>query len=264
MAVSIVPVMAPAVGGYLHVWLGWRANFIVVALFAVVLTFCISRWLPETNLRPQNQASLWRGMTSSFGVLIRTRSFMAYALVAGCGGTAYYAFASAAPVIFIDSFHVSANIYGLVAAIASFGFITGSFISNRLSLRVGPDRLIQTGGWLQLGAGSLIVGLSLTGTANPWTIALALYFMGTANGLFMPNAFAGSVSTFPLLAGAAAGLAGFIQMSGAGFATVLMAASSLTTALPMGLVIAGAGFVITIGFAWLMRAAPKGHIDPGA
>jgi len=253
MAVSIVPVMAPAAGGYLHVWLGWRANFIVVALFAVVLFICIAKWLPETNRQLQNQLSLWRSLTTSFAILIRTRSFIAYALVAGCGGAGYYAFASAAPVIFIDSFHVSADKYGLVAAISSIGFITGSFLSNRLSLRIGPDRLIRIGGGLQLAAGTFIVGTSQIGVADPWTMAFALYFMGTANGLFMPNAFAGSVSAFPQLAGAAAGLAGFIQMSGAGLATLLMAASSIQTALPMGLVIAGAGLTVTVAFRWLIR-----------
>jgi DHA1 family bicyclomycin/chloramphenicol resistance-like MFS transporter len=253
MAVSIVPIMAPALGGYLHVWLGWRANFVAVALFAVVIFFCIAKWLPETNLKPQNQVSLWRSLTSSFAALMRSRGFVAYGIVAGCGGAAYYAFASAAPVIFIDGFHVSADIYGVIAAVSSVGFVTGSFISNRLSLRVGPDRLIQVGGWLQLAAGTFIVGTALASKADPWTIAFALYFMGFANGLFMPNAFAGSVSIYPQLAGAAAGLAGFLQMSGAGLATVLMAASSLQTALPMGLVIAGAGLTITLGFRRLIR-----------
>jgi DHA1 family bicyclomycin/chloramphenicol resistance-like MFS transporter len=253
MAVSIVPIMAPALGGYLHVWLGWRANFVVVALFAIVIFFLIAKWLPETNVQLQNQVSLFRSLSNSISVLLRARSFIAYAMVAGCGGAAYYAFASAAPVIFIDGFHVSADIYGLVAAISSIGFVTGSFLSGRFSLRAGPDRLIRIGGWLQLAAGMFIIGTSLAGVADPWTMAFALYFMGSANGLFMPNAFAGSVSAFPQLAGAAAGVAGFIQMSGAGLATVLMASSSLHTALPMGLVIAGAGLTITLLFRRLIR-----------
>ena len=254
MAVSIAPILAPMLGGYLHVWLGWRANFIVVALFAVVLSFAVARWLPETNTNPQNQASLLRGLVIGFAALLRVRKFISYALVTACGGAGYYAFASAAPVIFIDRFHVSPDLYGLAAASSSIGFVCGSFLTNRYALRAGPDRMIRIGGFLQLVSGALIVGASLAGLATPWTIVVTLYFMGISNGMFMPSAFAGSVSIHPQFAGAAAGLAGFVQMSGAGLATMLMAASSLETAAPMGLVIAGAGLTVSIGFRLLARA----------
>jgi DHA1 family bicyclomycin/chloramphenicol resistance-like MFS transporter len=254
MSVSIVPVLAPVLGGYVHVWLGWRANFIVVAVMAVVLYACIAKWLPETNRNLQNQTSLLRGLLGSFAVLLRVRKFLAYGIVTGCGGGAYYAFASAAPIIFIDRFRVSADVYGLVAAVSSIGFIAGSFTSSRLSLRVGPDRLIQIGGALQMTAGAAIAALALTGQADPWSVGISIFFVGCANGLFMPNAFAGSVSVYPQLAGAAAGLAGFIQMGSAGLSTMIMAASPLETAAPMGLVIAGAGLTVTLIFRLLVRA----------
>ena len=50
----------------------------------------------------------------------------------------------------------------------------------------------------------------------------------------------------------------FIQMAGAGLATLAMAASTLETALPMGVVVAGAGLAVTLGFPLLMREAAKG------
>jgi MFS transporter, DHA1 family, multidrug resistance protein len=253
MAVSIVPVLAPVLGGTLHVWLGWRANFIVVALFAIVLYGCIAKWLPETNRNLQNQTSLLRGLLSSFAALMRVRRFVAYGLVAGCGGAGYYAFASAAPVVFIDGFHVSADVYGLVAAVSSVGFIAGSFLSSRFSLRAGPDRLIQIGGALQLAAGTSIAVLAMSGSAEAWNVGVAIFFMGCANGLFMPNAFAGSVSVYPQLAGAAAGLSGFIQMVSAGLSTMVMAASPLETAAPMGLVIAAAGLTVSLLFLFVVR-----------
>lgn len=252
-SITLVPIFAPMLGGYLHVWLGWRANFVVVALAGAVLFVIIAKRLPETNVQLQNQATLFRGLMSSFAVLLRVRRFLGYALVTGCGGAAYYAFAAAAPVVFIEHFHVSPDVYGLYAAASSAGFFCGSVLSSRFSIRMGPDWFIRLGGWLQFAAGAAMIALALAHYATPWAVVPSLLFMGVGNGLYMPNAFAGGVSIEPRLAGAAAGLAGFVQMAGAGLATLLMAASSLETAVPMGLVIAGAGLVITIGFPRLLR-----------
>lgn len=252
-SVTIVPVAAPALGGYLHVWLGWRANFYVVAIAAAVLYVIISWNLPETNRALQNQASLLRGLWTSFMTLARSRRFMAYALVTGCGGAAYYAFASAAPVVFIERLHVSPDVYGLYAGVSSAGFFFGSSFSGRWSVRMGADWFIRLGGLLQLATGSGLLALAVLGYETPWAIALPLFFMGMANGMYMPNAFAGGVSIQPQLAGAAAGLAGFVQMSGAGLATIAMATVPQTSAIPMGVVIAGAGLVITLAFRMLVR-----------
>jgi DHA1 family bicyclomycin/chloramphenicol resistance-like MFS transporter len=252
-SVTIVPVAGPALGGYLHVWLGWRANFYVVAIAAALLYGIIARTLPETNQALQNQASLLRGLWTSFLTLLRSRRFMAYALVTGCGGSAYYAFASAAPVVFIERLHVSPDIYGFYAGVSSMGFFFGSSFSGRWSVRLGADWFIRLGGLVQLATGCVLLALAFLGYETPWAIAPPLFFMGMANGMYMPNAFAGGVSIQPQLAGAAAGLAGFVQMLGAGLATIAMAAVPQTSAIPMGVVIAGAGLVITLLFRVLSR-----------
>jgi len=247
-SVTIVPVMAPALGGYLEVWLGWRASFFVVALGAALLYGIVWAWLPETNVVLQNQASLFRGLWNSFVALTRSRRFLGYAMVTGCGGAAYYAFAAAAPVVFIERLHVTPDIYGLYAGVSSLGFFFGSAFSGRYSMRTGTDFFIRLGGLVQLAAGAALIGFAWSGVEATSAIAVPLFFMGAANGMYMPNAFAGGVSVYPHLAGAAAGLAGFVQMSGAGLSTVAMAAVEQTSAIPMGVVIAGAGLVITLAF----------------
>jgi DHA1 family bicyclomycin/chloramphenicol resistance-like MFS transporter len=235
------------------VWLGWRANFILVAATGVVLFGMVALRMPETNLNLQNQATLFRGLVSSFATLLRARRFLAYGLVTGCGGAAYYAFASAAPVVFIERFHVSPDLYGVYAALASGGFMVGSVSSSRFSIALGVDWFIRLGGWVQLAAGASMISLAALGFATPWAVAPPIFVMGVANGLYMPNAFAGGVSIQPHLAGAAAGLAGFVQMFGAGLATAAMAMSALDTAIPMGVVIGGAGLLITVVFRILVR-----------
>ncbi len=254
--VTIVPVLAPVAGGYLQVWLGWRASFIVVAFCAAALYALMTFWLPETNNNLQNQHGLFHGLGLAFTTLLQDRRFIAYALVTGCGGAAYYSFSAAAPIIFIERFGISPDLYGIYSASSSVGFMIGGFVSNRLSRRLHADKFIYVGAVLQVAAGLLAVWLALAGFASPWAVVPSLLLMGTGNGFYMPAAYAGGVSVQPHLAGAAAGLAGFMQMLGAVISTMLMAASPLETAAPMGFVIAGAGLVITCGFRALARPAP--------
>src|SRR5258708_6606979 len=110
-SITIIPVLAPAFGGYLHVWLGWRANFYVVAIAAAILYGIISWKLPETNVTLQNQTSLLRGLSTSFMTLLRSRRFLGYAMVTGCGGAAHYPVSSAAPVVFTHRLPLSPVTY---------------------------------------------------------------------------------------------------------------------------------------------------------
>ena len=81
-------------------------------------------------------------------------------------------------------------------------------------------------------------------------IVTPLLLMGIGHGLAMPNANAGGVSIHPHLAGTAAGLSGFVQMIGAGLATVGMSAVPHDTAWPIAVLFIATA-VITIGGAAL-------------
>jgi DHA1 family bicyclomycin/chloramphenicol resistance-like MFS transporter len=46
----------------------------------------------------------------------------------------------------------------------------------------------------------------------PWSLFGPIILLGLGNGMSMPNAIAGAISVEPKVAGAASGLAGFLQM----------------------------------------------------
>jgi MFS transporter, DHA1 family, multidrug resistance protein len=254
MAATLAPVLAPILGGYVHVWLGWRANFVIVAAMAAAAMILTAWLLPETNRNLQNQVSLMRGLFTGIATLLRSRGFLAYALAAACGGVTFYSFVAAVPVILIDRFGVSPDLFGLYIGIPPLGFLGGSFISSRFTARLGLDRLIIYGGCGHLVSGAGLIGFAAAGIAEPWAVIGPLIIMGFSNGLIMSNAYAGSVSEQPHLAGAASGLANFLQMFSAGLAAAAFAALSLDTAVPVGVAIAGAGLVIVFGFRALTRA----------
>jgi DHA1 family bicyclomycin/chloramphenicol resistance-like MFS transporter len=252
MAVTLVPILAPIIGGSLHVVLGWRSTFWAVTLFSALMLGAIAL-LPETNLNLQNQVGMLRGMVMSFTALLRVRRFVGYALATACGGVTFYSFVVAAPVILIDHMGVRPDVFGLYNAVPPVGFFCGSFLSSRRAAVAGIDTLILIGGIGHIAAGAVLILLVLGGFAEPWAVIGPLVIMGFSNGLIMPNAYAGGVSVHPHLAGAAAGFGSFVQMLGAAVATFVLAAVPLNTAVPMGLAFLIAGAVIVLGFRWLAR-----------
>jgi DHA1 family bicyclomycin/chloramphenicol resistance-like MFS transporter len=253
MAATLAPILAPILGGYVHVTFGWRASFLVVAAAGAVLVAVTAAFLPETNRNLQNEVGLLRGLVVGATTLLRVRRFMAYTLATASGGVTFYSFVAAIPVILIDRFGVTPDIFGIYLGIPPLGFMAGSFVTSRLTVRLGGDRLIFWGSIGHILAGLVIAGLALYGVAEPWAVIGPLIGMAFSNGLIMANAYAGGVSVQPHLAGAASGLANFLQMVGAGAAAALFAALPLETALPLGVVIAAAGLVNSIGFRWLAR-----------
>jgi DHA1 family bicyclomycin/chloramphenicol resistance-like MFS transporter len=76
-------------------------------------------------------------------------------------------------------------------------------------------------------------------------------------GLTLPNGMAGAVGPFPHMAGLAAAVAGFIQLTGSALYSVAVAAFYDGTARPMATAIALAGVAALLWFRWLGPRTPR-------
>ena len=48
MAIAIAPAAGPVIGGFVFVWAGWQANFVLLAGIVLVVFALAARWLPMT------------------------------------------------------------------------------------------------------------------------------------------------------------------------------------------------------------------------
>jgi DHA1 family bicyclomycin/chloramphenicol resistance-like MFS transporter len=246
-----VPVIAPILGGYMHVWFGWRANFVVVTLCAAVILVTIIRVLPETNLNLQNQSGLWRSMASGFGTLLSSKRYIGYTMGMSSCGICFYGFVTAAPVILIDRFGLPTEMFGIYTSLLSVGYLAGSALSHRLASRVALGRLIFYGG-LQFAAAG-VIGVALLPVPEAWTVIAPLFLIGVSSGMVMPVSQAGGVSAYPQLAGAASGLGAFIQNMASALITIVMAAIVIETALPLAAIYLVAGGLSLFGAVLIGR-----------
>jgi MFS transporter, DHA1 family, multidrug resistance protein len=253
VALGITPVLAPLVGGYLQVWSGWRANFVLLALAGAAITVAVLLRIPETR-RPH--AGIEARPPPLAGL---ERRYLGYTLVIGGTSSMFYAFLTAAPLLLIARLGVTPDAFGRYLFLGTCSTVVSSIWSRHQVGRVGIDYLICLGVALLFSAGVLLA--LLASSAHAWAIVAPLSLVALGMGLTLPNANAGGLGVFPQFAGAAAGLSGCIQMVFCSAATLAMTASDNHTALPLAVCWLCAALVAAAG-TLLARAEMPGSGNP--
>jgi DHA1 family bicyclomycin/chloramphenicol resistance-like MFS transporter len=261
IAMTLVQSFAPIPGGYLQAWLGWRANFAAVTVFAIAALALALRYIPETSAPHRagvgSARVIARSMLASYLDLIRARQFLAYALVAAGAHAGFHIFAAGAPAVLIGGFGVRPEEYGYYASLPPIGFLVGSFVSNRLSRRLGADAMIRIGSLVLVPAGLVMLALAVLGIANPYAVVGPMIFVCCGSGLITPNAVASSLGVDNRIVGAASGLTSFLQMIGAAGATAALSLGAGRSPIVLAGVVAVAGLSGTAAFGMMIQSGPR-------
>jgi MFS transporter, DHA1 family, multidrug resistance protein len=252
IAATLMQACAPVLGGMLQTWIGWRANFVAVAVLACLAMALMIRYVPARAALPRQGAGL-HAILASYRALITTRRFIGYALAAAGSHAGFHIFAAGAPAVLIGKFGVAPEQYGFYAALPPLGFLVGSFLSSRLTNRLGVNGMITIGAAVLIPAGLLMLSLALLHVSGPFVIIGPMIFVCCGSGLITPNATAGSLGANSRTVGVASGLGSFIQMSGAAGATAALSLGPSGSPLVLALMIALAGLFCVTSFGSLMQ-----------
>ncbi len=259
MAMGLCPPLATILGGQLHVRLGWQANFVVMAVLAVVLFVAAWRGLPDHRPSSATVQPHWlRAMVSSYARLGREPAFILYVTVLSLTTGTFYAFLGAAPIV-LGSYGVGPDGIGFYIMFVPGSYIVGNYITTHLVHRVGDCRMMWLGQAFTLAGIGLMLALALAGLNTPLAFALPLMLMGIGNGFLVPPALAGTVSLLPALAGSAAAVAGLMQqMLGAagGFAVGLVSHENAVNLGWLMIAIALLGAAAQLALRRVQRARP--------
>ena len=251
VVLGIAPIAAPLVGSQVHLWLGWQANFVLVALYGSTLWWCVRRWLPETLRRRDALATQPRAIVANFRRLLRSRAFTGYLGVAAFGFSGLFAFLAGSAFVFVTVMGAGERGFGFLFGTVMLGNITGSVIGSRIVRRVGIDRMVRGGTVLMLVAGLALGALALVDARHPAAVVVPMFVYMVAFMMTMPPATAGALTPFPAIAGSASSLLSFCQFIVASTAALIVGWSFDGTSRPMMLTIA----VASIGAFTACRVA---------
>ena len=257
---AFAPLIAPVVGAWLLDRVGWRATFIVLAVFgAGLLLFAVTR-LRETLHAPVRDALALRPMLRNYAQVVRSPVFRAYTLATSASWSVMFAFISGSPFVLTQVLALSPQQFGFAFSIVVAGYLVGTLVGRRIVGRHSIQRTVLAGATLHLAAGSTMVGLALAGVIHPAAIIGPMWFHGCAHGIVQPTGQAGAVAPFARNAGAAAALMGFSMMVIAAAVGFWIGASYNGTVYPLVFTIgaiAATGAVIAA--RWVRRDGDVSH-----
>jgi DHA1 family bicyclomycin/chloramphenicol resistance-like MFS transporter len=145
MAIALAPAVGPIIGGHMHVWFGWRSNFVLLTGIIVVAVALIWRFLPETLVTPDRHALRPRRMLRGYWTLLRDGPFMTYTLIMSLVFGGLFAIIAEFPFLYIERLGLATEQYGYYYATIIVAFFFGSLVVNRAAGRLGSDQMLAAG-----------------------------------------------------------------------------------------------------------------------
>ena len=247
MAVALAPAAGPMIGGFIHVWQGWRANFFVLTALAAVVTALVWRFLPETTV-PDRGALNVRRLARGYAALLAPAPFLVYALTMAAVLGVLFAYITAAPFVLIDR-GVPTEQYGFYQAAIVLAYFFGSLAVNRAAGRFGIERLLGFGVSLVALGGVALFAVVAAGGDTPSAITAAMSLCAFGMGLVFATAPVRAFDTAPSARGSAAAMLGTLEMGGGALGAFGVGIFHDGTAWPMAAIVGVGGLLAAALFA---------------
>lgn len=203
---GIAPLLAPLLGGLILTFTDWRGVFVGMAGLGLVLLVVAALGLPETLPRERRTGRGVARIVAAYGVLLRHRAFLGYALALGLATGCIVAYVSASSFVLQDIYGVSPQLFGVL-----FG-------------------------------GALLV-VAVEAGLGLWVVAPCLLGLMACWGFIPANAISLAMADHRDIAGSASAVLGIFQFGMAGLVAPIVGAGGGETALPMAIAILALGLM---------------------
>jgi MFS transporter, DHA1 family, multidrug resistance protein len=242
---ALAPAVAPSLGAILQTTIGWQANFYVMAAFGTCAFVLVAVLLPETMISASPGLAL-PSVIRSYGTFARHRRFLLYTAIVATSYAGLFAWISGSSFALQNLYGLSALAFGLVFAVTTLGYLSGTLLAVRLVNRLGLDRTIVWGGVALAAGGLVMVATTAMDLRSPLALALPIVVYLVGLGLAMPQSMAGALTPFPERAGAASSTLGFTQQVAAASIGIVVGHAVGQSALPLALTIAAMGLMALV------------------
>ena len=232
--------LAPLIGGYLILLVGWRSIFVILLLFVGLCLLVVAWKIPETHPHEARGTSISAAFAAYVHILGQPQA-LGYILCMGLSFGGMFAFITASPFVYIDYFGVSPQHYAWLFSLNIGGIMVVTLLNSRLVGSVGPQRMLVLGTGVAALSGLAVAILGGSGIGGLPVLVGCLLLYVSVTGLLGANCVASLLAHFPAKAGAAAGLAVAGQFGlGTAFSTLVSALHD-GSPLPMSLVVGFTG-----------------------
>jgi DHA1 family bicyclomycin/chloramphenicol resistance-like MFS transporter len=236
LVVGVSPMLAPTVGSYITVLFGWHAIFIALLGLGLLNLFSTIFLLPDKFI-PDVNISLKPGpIIKGFLAVTFEPQFYTYAFAGAISFAGLFAYVAGSPVVFLEVFKVSTEVYGWIFAFLSIGLIGSSQVNSLLLKKYKSEQIIVWALIFQVVFTVIFyIGINLNLVGVFEAIAFLFLFLSCI-GFTNPNTVALSLAPFKRNAGTASALMGAIQMGMGALASSALSLFHSKSAEPMTLI----------------------------
>lgn len=176
---SIAPMLAPALGGYIDKCYNWHSclYLILVLNIVVILSLMI---LPNNMYKIST--SKRKNILDIYGSIILDKVFLSNILMFGILASGEWCFLTFIPVYFKQTFNISSIQIGYLLSISASFYISGTFIASYLLKKISIDSVIKIGIIMCIITSLILICLYFTNINNPLFTSLmfGVYLMSAA------------------------------------------------------------------------------------
>jgi DHA1 family bicyclomycin/chloramphenicol resistance-like MFS transporter len=210
---SLAPAVAPIIGGWVHVALGWRSVFgMLVVIGASLMVICILR-LPETHPPAQRTPFHPMALIRSCWNVGTSPAFFLLALSAALAIASLFIYIGSAPAIILERWHLKETQFHYIFIPVVAGFMVSSFLSGRMAGVVPRSRQLAIGFGLLCFSGAVgALGHSIFHELPVLVVQLLWFCMALGAQMTYPVLSLEMIDMHPRARGAAASVQSFIAL----------------------------------------------------
>jgi DHA1 family bicyclomycin/chloramphenicol resistance-like MFS transporter len=208
---GLAPAIAPIIGGWLFIGLGWRSIFWFLAAIGLLLVIVSWRFLPETLREEERQSFHPVALVKGYREVGINYRFLMLSVAVGCNFNAFFLYIVSAPVFVGEHLGLGPEQYAWLFIPCIVGIMIGSQLSGRAAGKLPAAETVRRAYAFMAAAAVVNIAYTFSATpAIPWAvIPLALFGVGFA--MAMPSIALITLDLFPTRRGMAASLQGFIS-----------------------------------------------------
>ncbi|MDO8732872.1 MAG: multidrug effflux MFS transporter [Actinomycetota bacterium] len=234
----LAPLIGPVVGGALLTWTQtWRAAFIFLTGFVVLLALAIIFFVPETLPPDRRHSGGLRELGRGAGLMFRDRVFMGYAITQVFAFATLFAYLASSSFVFQETFGLSPSAYSFAFSGIVLSILFVGMLNRRLLLNFAVRRLLVVSLAIATIAAFVLIPIMAVSSPSMWLMIFVLLFVMGTRASIGANAMALALERSAFV-GTASAIIGAMTFAGALVATPLLAILPFNTGLTMAVVMA--------------------------
>ncbi|AIL12919.1 hypothetical protein IM40_04380 [Candidatus Paracaedimonas acanthamoebae] len=143
--VSLGPLLAPSLGGYIDTAFGWRGNFFFIFGFALCILILMIFYLSEHKGPIQKKEIDTAEVIHSYTVVFKNKKFLAYIILYSCLICGELCYLTIIPFFFQSRMYLTSDFIGIYISSVSIAYFAGTFLASQTIQRIGVNKSILVG-----------------------------------------------------------------------------------------------------------------------